>query len=150
MVDRFTAKKTLEKILNEANSIVGNALYSAIEKASLTVLHNKSYGLQLIALGYVSFSDGKFVARCKNVPSPAEVSAQYIAKKLLENGGVYAKSKPYADENCSIQSARQAFRYLVAARAVKIHRRSHRGRVITYKIINTKKLRQIAEGNFTK
>jgi hypothetical protein len=142
-------KNTLEKILNEANSIVGNTLYSAVEKASLKVLHNGSYGLQLIALNYISFSDGKFVSKYEEIPSPAKVSAQYVAKKLLDGGAIYTRSSPFADENCSMQSARQAFKYLKAARAVKIHRTSRQGSVVTYKIINRKKLEQISEGNFT-
>ncbi len=142
-------KDTLERILEEANSVVGTKLYTAMEKACLKVLHNGSYGLQLVELNYISFSGGKFVAKRKKIPSPAELSAQYIAKKLLDRGAIYTRSSPLADENCSIQSARQAFRYLKTVRAVKIHRTSRQGSVVTYKVINRRKLKEIAEGNFT-
>jgi hypothetical protein len=151
METRYTPKITLEKILEYANSMIGHSsIYlSTLSRASHQVIHNSSYGAQLFQLNYICFCNGKFVPRCKDLPPPLKVAAQYVAKKIIAENINFPRAKKLDDENCSLRSASSGLKYLHEMKILKIHHKSRRESSVTYEVIDMQKLEQISEGKFT-
>lgn len=144
----YLEKNTLERFLEEANSRVGNAAGSAVEQASLRVFCNSSSGPQMLALDYISFCNGKYVAKDK-VPVIRDVAAQYAAREIMARGLSFLKARNLKDHNCSSYSAMFALKYLSEMGAVRVIYKSRQDTISTYKVIDMEKLKKIADGKFT-